>query len=101
MELSGGKSYPVLTALLGAAAGPVSGLGALLFSAATTAISSINPIQNVQVRLGDEIWQVEQIGKSKGKAVYGSVFFIVDPFRRQVQNKGWLIHEEWSDLSLN
>ncbi|HEY9052682.1 MAG TPA: hypothetical protein VIQ03_14115 [Gammaproteobacteria bacterium] len=100
IELSGGESYPILTTILGALGGAVTGGGSLLFSLATTGISIANPVQKVLARPGDEIWHVEQIGKANNKAVYVSAFFIVDPFRKQSTNKGWLIHEEREDITL-
>jgi hypothetical protein len=56
--------------------------------------------------MGDEIWQVEEIGKIREGTgfvpVHINSFWLVDPFRGQsTYNKGWLIHEERHDLSLD
>jgi len=99
-ELLGGESYPVLTATLGIASGAISGGASLLFTLATTGISLANTTSKVLARPGDEIWHIEEIGKEGNKAVYLSAFFIVDPYRKQSPNKGWLIHEEREELFL-
>lgn len=103
-ELSGGQDYPVLTALLGAASGPISGGGALLFSAATVGIDMAKPDHRILARKGDEIWHVEEFGKASRNGqdvpVYISSFFVVDPYRAHFSPKGWLIHEERRDLTL-
>jgi len=103
--LLGGTSYPVLTAVLGTAAGVVSGGAGLLFTVATTAIDVSRTTQRVLARAGDELWQVEEIGKYRDSGWFSeggmalmhiSSFFLVDPHRAgsQVRSKGWLIHEE-------
>lgn len=103
--LLGGESHPILTALLGTAVG-LTGLGAgLIFATATTAISTSDRSQRVLARGGDEIWQVEEIGKvrdgSKYMAMHINSYFLVDPFRNQSLEKGWLIHEEREEITLN
>lgn len=108
--LLGGQSYPILDAVLGTAVGVASGLAGLLFSIATTSINLQKTSQRVLARSGDEIWHVEEIGKvsSDGsyKAIYVSSYFIVDPFRghslhTHSNGKGWLIHEEREELTLD
>lgn len=109
-SLLGGQNYPILNAALGTAVG-LAGFGAgLLFTIGTTGLSLQQTSQRVLARSGDEIWHVEEIGKSliggSYKPVYVSSFFIVDPFRGQTHlgqsdSKGWLIHEERLELSLN
>ena len=103
--LLGGDSYPVLTALLGTAAGIASFGAGLFFAAATTGISMSQKEQRVLARGGDEIWQVEEIGKVRDgsgyKAMHINSYFLVDPFRKQNLAKGWLIHEERSEITLN
>jgi hypothetical protein len=99
--LLGGESYPVLTAVLGTAAGFASAGAGLLFTIATTALSLGNTVQRVLARTGDEIWHVEEIGKVGNKAMYISSYFIVDPYRNQAPNKGWLIHEEREEVQLS
>ena len=103
--LLGGRGYPVLTAVLGTAAGMASfGVG-LFFTVATTGISMTQKSQRILARGGDEIWQVEEIGKvrdgSKYKAMHVNSYFLVDPYRKQNLAKGWLIHEERSEITLN
>ncbi len=103
--LLGGENYPVLTAILGTAAGMVSVGGGLLFAAFTTSISATQKQRRVLARGGDEIWQVEEIGKIKDgsgyKAMHINSYFLVDPYRRQAPSKGWLIHDERIEVLLN
>jgi len=99
--LLGGESYPVLTAVLGTVVGFASAGAGLLFTVATTGLSLANTIQRVLARTGDEIWHVEEIGKVGNKAMYVSSYFIVDPYRSQTPNKGWLIHEEREEVLLS
>jgi hypothetical protein len=102
-ELLGGANYPVLSAVLGTVAGMV-GVG-LIFTVATTGLSLTKTSHRVLARAGDEVWHVEEIGKIKDgaeyKPMYVSSFFIVDPYRRQAQSKGWLIHEERREIDLS
>jgi len=112
--LLGGSSYPVLTAILGTAAGIASFGGGLLFAAATTALNSSQLSRRVLARAGDEIWQVEEIGKVPNsgilsssdapyKAIHINSYFLFDPFRERqyMVGKGWLIHEERNTLILD
>jgi hypothetical protein len=103
-ELEGGESYPILNAVLGTVAGVASGGAALLFTVGTTALDVARVHQGVQVRHGDELWQVEEIGKvrdgSSWEVVHVGSYFVVDPFRRQTVAKGWLIHEERTVLTV-
>lgn len=103
--LLGGQSYPVLTAVLGTAAGFASMGAGLFFTVATTGISMSQKARRVLARGGDEIWQVEEIGKVRDgsgyKAMHINSYFMVDPFRKQNYAKGWLIHEERSEVTLN
>ena len=102
--LLGGNGYPVLTAVLGTAAGIASFGAGLFFAAATTGISMSQKARRVLARGGDEIWQVEEIGRVRDgsgyKAMHVNSYFIVDPYRRQSFTKGWLIHEERSEVTL-
>lgn len=107
-SLLGGEQYPILTATLGTL---VSGGAAILFTVATTYLSVANSAQRVLGRAGDEIWQVEEIGKGASSAWFdgntesayhvGS-FFLVDPYRSNLgaRSKAWLIHEERTELTL-
>ena len=105
--LLGGNSYPILTAVLGTAVGVASGPAGLLFGAASTAIDVSKKSQRILGRMGDEIWQVEEIGKIRYnntfKAVYLKSYWLVDPYRSKhsAKNKGWLLHEERNDLTLS
>jgi len=100
-DLSGGDSYPVLTAMLGTLGGMISGGASFIFTVATTGLSMINPVNKVLAREGDEIWHFEEIGRMGNKAVYVSAFFLVDPYRKHAPGKGWLIHEEREELIIN
>ena len=102
-ELKGGDSYPVLVAVLGAGVGlvPVIGTGAgLLFSAATTGLDLARTSHSVIARDGDEIWQIEEIGRVGSRVTHVGAYFVVDPYRRQAPSQGWLIHEERHELTL-
>lgn len=102
-QLLGGNSYPVLTAVLGTAAGIASFGAGLLFTVGTTALTLSQTAQRVLARAGDELWQVEEIGKVRSGASFRPVhvgsYFLVDPFRAQSLAKGWLIHEERTELT--
>ena len=100
-ELLGGESYPILTTALGLATGAISGGAGLFFAVATTGLTVANTTNKVLARPGDEIWHLEEIGRVGNKATYVSAFFIVDPYRKQAPNKGWLIHEEREELILS
>lgn len=99
-ELLGGESYPVLTTALGIATSVVSGGAGLVFTLATTGISLAKTTNKVLARPGDEIWHLEEIGRVGNKAIYVSAFVIVDPYRKQTSEKGWLIHEEREEMTL-
>jgi len=103
--LLGGKSYPILNLFLGTIAGVASGGAGLIFSVATTAIDMGKTSQRVLARSGDEIWQVEEIGKiyqdGETKAFHINSYFLADPYRGHANGKGWLIHEERSELTLD
>jgi len=102
----GGTSYPVLTAVLGAATGLASTPAGLFFSTASTAVEVKRSVHRILGRTGDEIWQLEEIGKMRDndayKAVHINSYWLVDPYRSRhnAQFKGWLIHEERTYLTL-
>lgn len=100
--LLGGKSYPILTAVLGTIAGAASAGAGLLFTVTSTALSVAQTSQRVLARAGDELWQVEEIGKTKSAVVHVGSYFLVDPYRGRGQSriKGWLIHEERTELDV-
>jgi hypothetical protein len=102
-ELKGGNSYPVLVAALGAGIGlvPVVGTAAgLLFAATTTGIDLAKTSHSVIAREGDQIWQVEEIGRDGDRVIHVGSYFVVDPYRQQTPTRGWLIHEERTELTL-
>jgi len=102
--LLGGRSYPILTAIIGTATGLASFSLGLFFTVASTGLSMSQKSQRVLARGGDEIWQIEEIGKTrvdgKFKAMHINSYFLVDPFRKQNALKGWLIHEERTEIIL-
>ncbi len=104
-ELAGGERYPVLNAVLSIATGAISFGAGSLFTIGTTAIDLSKTHQGVQARVGDELWQLEEIGKVKTafggwKVVHVAAYFLVDPFRARTPTKGWLIHEERHQLTI-
>ena len=100
--LLGGRSYPILTAVLGTLTGVVSGGAGLLFTVASTGLSLSQTSQRVLARAGDELWQIEEIGKIGSTAVHVGSYFLVDPYRDRGQSriKGWLIHEQRTELDI-
>lgn len=109
--LLGGDSYPVLLAVLGTAAGAVSGGAGLLFTVSTLGVDLGRRSRKVLGRLGDEIWHVEEVGKVMENnffsadgyvAMHVSSYLLVDPFRARSQAgaKGWLLHEERKPVRL-
>ncbi len=98
-ELGGGRSYPILTGLLSIGAGIVSGGAGIIFTLITSAADAGRQVQPVMARLGDELWQVEQVGKVKGKVVHVEYFVLWDPYRRQANVPSeWIIHEDRHDV---
>ena len=82
-QLSGGEDYPVTMALAGIATGVVSAGAGAMFSLMTAVVSNTKPRHSVQLREGDQLWQIEQLGKNNGKIRHSSCFIVVDPFRKQ------------------
>lgn len=103
-SLSGGRDYPLLTSVAGFGMGLLSGAAGLIFSAAATGVSLGKTTHRILARGGDELWQMEEIGKSKKGGSYVPVhvlsYFLVDPFRGAHNRKVWLIHEERQELVL-
>jgi hypothetical protein len=100
--------------VLGAAVGFVPGIGigaGLLFVAGTTGVDLSRRTTDVTARLGDEIWQIEEIGKVLKSSFLGAdhwvamhvnAYFIVDPYRARVPDDDrWLIHEDRTELRLD
>ena len=102
-ELKGGESFPILTEVLEAGLGAVPVVGAaasLLFSAISTGVDLAKTSHSVIVRAGDHVWQIEEIGKVGTKVVHVGSYWVVDPYRKQSPEKGWLIHEQRTELTL-
>lgn len=111
-QLKGGHSYPVLNFALGTAVGLASGGAGLIFGASTLALDLNRRDSDVLARKGDEIWVVEEIGKSLQnntfsedgfKAEYVKSYFLYDPFRAKgfSESKGWLLHESRGTVFLD
>jgi hypothetical protein len=100
--LKGGEDYPILTGLLGIAAGIASAGAGILFSLTTIAVSAGKTSQPIRARLGDEIRQVELVGKEGQALKHVEYFLLVDPYRAKATNipSEWVIHEERRDLVL-
>lgn len=105
-SLAGGESCPVLmfalSIPLGAMPGAQGVAAGLLFGAFSAALDAAKTHQGVQARVGDELWQIEEIGTSGNDVVHVNSYFLVDPFRGQAptKTKGWLIHEERTVLTM-
>lgn len=107
--LKGGASYPILTAALGAGVGMISSGAGLLFSAFSVGVDLGRRDSEVLARSGDEIWQIEEIGKEMRSsffskdgyvAMHVSSYFLVDPYRSNSNTdiKGWLLSETRSEV---
>ncbi len=104
-DLQGGETFPWLLFGLGLAftpLGAIGSVGGIVFGAATTAINGSRRTTQVMARAGDGIWHVEEVGRThednyisedRWLATHISSFFLVDPHRRHMREKGWLIHE--------
>lgn len=103
-SLLGGRDYPLLTSVAGFGAGLISGGTGLIFSATATGVSLGKTTHRILARGGDELWQMEEIGKSRKGGSYVPMhvlsYFLVDPFRGTNHRKVWLIHEERKELVL-
>ncbi|MEO0332535.1 MAG: hypothetical protein AAF223_12770 [Bacteroidota bacterium] len=112
-SLKGGESYPALVFTLGLVfvpLGTVGTVGGIIFGASTAAFDGARRSTNVLAREGDEIWHVEEIGRAyednwiaddRWVATHISSYFLVDPFRRQRPEKGWLLHEMRRTIEMN
>jgi len=109
--LKGGTSYPILTAALGTGVGMISGGAGFLFGAFSLGVDLGRRDSDVLARSGDEIWQIEEIGKvrktgffSNGGyvAMHLSSYLLVDPYRSNSNTdiKGWLLSEERTEVWL-
>lgn len=102
-ELQGGEGYPILSAVVGEGVGfiPVVGTAvSLLFSAVSAGVDLAKTSHTVIARAGDQVWQIEEIGRVGTKVVHVGSYWVVDPFRKQSPEKGWLIHEQRTELTL-
>lgn len=93
-----GGDYPVLNAVLSTAIGVGTAGASFIFTVATTALSMAKADARVLARHGDEIWRIEEIGKTTRpggpQPTYVLAYFLVEPFRAQSPGeKGWLLHE--------
>ena len=112
-DLQGGETFPWLLFGLGLVFIPLGTIGTVtgvVFAAATTAIDSSRQTTQVMARAGDEIWHVEEIGRTfednyisedRWVATHISSYFLVDPHRRHLREKGWLIHEGRREIILS
>ncbi len=80
----------------------VGNLTHLTFSAANIVLKKNKTAHRCFAREGDQIWQVEQIGKVGKDIVHVMGLFLADPFRSNLSNPGdgWLIHEERTKLDV-
>ena len=102
-ELQGGEEYPILSAVVGEGVGffPVVGTAmSLLFSGVSAGVDLAKTSHTVIARAGDQVWQIEEIGKVGTKVVHVGSYWVVDPYRKQAPEKGWLIHEQRTELTL-
>jgi hypothetical protein len=108
-SLKGGSTpHPILMLALGTGVGLVSGGAGFIFGVATAGLDLAKTDTDVLARKGDEIWSFEAIGKvyeTNFFSVDGWVakhiasYFIYDPFRaNRSPEKGWLIHENRTDV---
>ncbi len=113
-DLQGGETFPWLLLVLGIGFAPITGavgvVGGIVFGAATTAIDGSRRTTQVMARAGDEIWHVEEVGRTfednfisedRWLATHISSFFLVDPHRRHTREKGWLLHEDRREIELS
>ncbi len=98
------QDYPLMKLVLGKAVRLVPGIGflaSLTFSLACYGLDKFKTIHRVVAREGDQIWQVEEIGKDGKNIVHVMGLFLVDPYRHQSPpTQGWLIHEERTNLDV-
>ena len=112
-DLQGRETFPWLLFGLGLVFIPLGTVGTVtgvVFAAATTAIDGSRQTTQVMARAGDEIWHVEEVGRTfedniisedRWVATHISSYFLVDPHRRHLREKGWLIHEGRREIILD
>lgn len=90
----GGTSNVVLDTLLGLAAGATIGPVGWIWTGVTLAIGlSTRGQEPVRVRRGDEIHQVEVIGRNGSQLEHMELLVLVDPFRASGGSRQWVLHE--------
>lgn len=102
-ELSGGTSYPILATVLGIGGGLISSGGSTAFGLILTALDLTRQSQNLLIRQGDELWQMEVLGTdTRGRVMHVEMFVLWDPYRREAKvPSNWVIHEERRHVELN
>lgn len=99
-DLGGGESYPILTTVLGLTAGFVSAGAGYLWTGFTTALALSQDAQEVRARDGDEVHQIEIVGKNGNRIEYVEWLVLVDPFRLSALRniRQWVIHDEREEV---
>lgn len=103
--LSGGDSYPFLTAFLGVAVGAASAPAGIAWSIFFAAMDNAAGKMSTQcfARAADQLWMIEAIGLADGDPTHMRQVWVVDPLRNG--NSGppassWCIAEDRNDVSL-
>lgn len=94
-DLSGGEDYPLLTTMLGLTTGFISAGAGFLWTGFTTALALAKETQPVRARDGDEVHQLEVVGKFENQLTYVEWIILVDPFRVKANRdiRQWIISE--------
>ncbi|MCP4409277.1 MAG: hypothetical protein GY807_16300 [Gammaproteobacteria bacterium] len=102
LALRGGESYPYLTGAASIVAGLASAGAGIMFTISTSYLDGTRISQNVQAREGDQIWQVEYLGKNASNILHVEHFILADPFRKNAGNVAteWCIHESIHEVSI-
>ena len=77
--------------------------GGALFSILSGAASAAKVNQPVRARQGDEIWQLEVVGKQGQTIQHMEYFVLVDPYRTSPKSQyvsEWIIHEERREIKI-
>ena len=93
---------PLLTTALGLGLGFVSGGAGLVWTGLTTTLSLAKDPQPVRVRNGDEIHQIEVVGKNGNDIEHMELLILVDPFRVKANRsvKQWIIHDQRREVTI-
>lgn len=81
LGLKGGDEYPILTAFLSVGVGIFTAGAGAVFSILSGVASAAKVNQPVRARLGDEIWQLEVVGKEGGEIKPMEYLVLIDPYR--------------------